>query len=351
MVLQEQNYETVPFRMHPRVFAALGADLVTDDVVALIELIKNSYDAFAQNVWLRFIDDPVKGRLLELTDDGSGMTKQTIEEVWCVVATPYKDRHHTIAKGDRERRVVGEKGLGRLSAARLGTRLRMLTQAARSTCWEVTVDWSAISQGEDLSNSLVRFREFAGQSPFEESGTRLVISGLSEQWAPKRIEELQENLARLISPFSELGDFNIFLHGFGDGDAEQIRITSPEFLAHPTYSIKGEADSQGNAEGIYCFAPLARERVPRTRKVNRAWESILGDFGDNSRFQHSPDGAHCGPFAFEIRAWDIATADTREISETFGYQRSFNSKGHQGTQRYLNLSGRRARAAEIRKHS
>ena len=88
MVVQEQDdgkqetYETVPFRIHPRVFAALGANLVTDDVVAVIELIKNSYDAFAQNVWLRFIDDPVKGRLLEITDDGSGMTRQTIEEVW-----------------------------------------------------------------------------------------------------------------------------------------------------------------------------------------------------------------------------------------------------------------------------
>ena len=66
MVLQEETtrrhktYETLPFRMHPRVFAALGANLVTDDVVAVIELIKNSYDAFAQNVWLKFIEDPMR---------------------------------------------------------------------------------------------------------------------------------------------------------------------------------------------------------------------------------------------------------------------------------------------------
>ena len=334
---QERSYATVPFRMHPRVFAALGANLVTDDVVAVIELIKNSYDAFAQNVWLRFIDDPVEGRLLEITDDGAGMTRQTIEDVWCLVATPYKERHQTIAKGDRVRRVVGEKGVGRLSAARLGPRLRMLTQAARSTCWEVTVDWSAISQGEELSNSLVRLREFAGASPFEESGTRLVISGLSEQWDPKRIEDVEENLARLMSPFSELGDFNIFLHGFGDGDTEAIKITSPAFLDHPKYSIKGEADSQGDVKAVYRFAPLAQEGVPRTRKVKKAWESMLEGFGDNSRFQHSPDGALCGPFAFEIRAWDIATADTREISETFGYQRSLIRKAiraHKGISIY-----------------
>lgn len=343
MVLQEQTggqgraYETVPFRMHPRVFAALGANLVTDDVVAVIELIKNSYDAFARNVWLRFIDDPVEGRVLEITDDGSGMTRQTIEEVWCLVATPYKDSHPTIAKGDQVRRVVGEKGLGRLSAARLGSRLRMLTQAALSPCWEVTVDWSAISQGDDLSQSFVRFREFPGRSPLGESGTRLLISGLSGQWDAGRIEDLEENLARLISPFAELGDFNIFLHGFGDGDTEEIKITSPEFLSRPKYSMKGEADAQGNMEAVYRFAPLAREGVPRTRKVSKVWESIREEFGDDRRFQHSPDGARCGPFSFEIRAWDIAAADTKEISETFGYQRSLIRKAisaHKGISIY-----------------
>ena len=334
---QEGTYETVPFRMHPRVFAALGANLVTDDVVAVIELIKNSYDAFAHNVWLRFVDDPVEGRLLEITDDGSGMTRRTIEDVWCLVATPYKDSNPTIAKGDRVRRVVGEKGLGRLSAARLGNRLRMLTQAARSTCWEVTVDWSAISQGEDLSQSLVRFREFADQSPFEESGTQLIISGLSEQWDAGRIDDLSENLARLISPFSELGDFNIFLHAFDDGDTEEVRITAPEFLSRPKYRIKGAADARGNVAGDYSFAPLDPEGVPRTRRLKKAWESILEDFGDKMRFQHSPDGARCGPVSFEIRAWDIAAGDTREISETFGYQRSLVRKAisaHKGISVY-----------------
>ena len=215
MSREERPYETVPFRMHPRVFGALGADLVTNDVVAVIELIKNSYDAFARNVWLRFIEDPAKGRLLEITDDGSGMTRETIEDVWCLVATPYKDSNPTITRGDKRRRVVGEKGLGRLSAARLGNQLRMLTQAPSAPCWEVTVDWSAISQGDDLSKSFVRFREFPGPSPFGESGTKLIISGLSEHWDEGRLEDLEENLARLISPFSNLDDFNIIMHGFG----------------------------------------------------------------------------------------------------------------------------------------
>ena len=316
---QQETYETVPFRMHPRVFAALGANLVTDDVVAVIELIKNSYDAFARNVWLKFIEDPVKGELLEITDDGSGMNRETIEDAWCMVATPYKDRNPTITKNDKSRRVVGEKGLGRFSTARLGKHLRMLTQAECSPCWEVTVDWPAISQGDDLSESFVRVREFPGDSPFDKSGTRLLISGLPEQWDAGRIEDLEENLARLISPFSELDDFNIYLRGSGDGDTEGIKIDSPEFLSRPKYSIKGTADARGNVEGIYQYTPLAREGDKRTKSINRKWESICGNLRDNRRFRYSTEGAHCGPFSFEIRAWDLALADTQEISDTFRY--------------------------------
>ncbi len=52
-----------------------GADLVTNDVVAVIELVKNSYDAFAHNVWLRFRNDFSLGKCLEIEDDGEGMTR------------------------------------------------------------------------------------------------------------------------------------------------------------------------------------------------------------------------------------------------------------------------------------
>ena len=83
---EKSKFGRIHFRMHPRVFAALGADLVTNDVVAVIELVKNSYDAFAQNVWVRFKDYPTSGSCLEIWDDGDGMTREVIEEVWCLVA-------------------------------------------------------------------------------------------------------------------------------------------------------------------------------------------------------------------------------------------------------------------------
>src|SRR5437660_4317580 len=118
------GFDLIPFRMHPRVFAALGADLVTNDVVAVIELVKNSYDAFADNAWVRFRHDDELGSFLEIEDDGQGMSKAAIDDVWCLVATPFKENNPLARKGNKVRRVAGEKGLGRLAMARLGTQLQ-----------------------------------------------------------------------------------------------------------------------------------------------------------------------------------------------------------------------------------
>ena len=318
---EKDGFEQIPFRIHPRVFAALGADLVTNDVVAIIELVKNSYDAFAQNVHLRFQDDPVQGMFLEIEDDGNGMTRKIIENVWCLVATPHKELNPVVKSGEKERRVAGEKGLGRLSVARLGERLHMLTKSPGAPCWEVNVNWSDISEGDDLSKSFAGCRNYPGNSPFRKSGTLLRIYGLTGQWDESRISDLKEDLARLISPFSDLGDFNIFLSGFGEARTEEVEVESPEFLSKPKYSIRGRADRNGNVKGTYQFSPLAKD-APRSKKLKLPWKRIREAMQDHTRFQYSSEAAHCGPFSFEIRAWDIASDDTQEIAERFDFQKS-----------------------------
>ena len=130
-----EKYEKIPLKMHPRVFSALGADLVTNDVVAVIELVKNSYDAFASNVRLRFETLSKNNDRLVIEDDGQGMTRNVIENVWCLIATPFKETNKIVSSGEKTRRVSGEKGLGRLSVARLGDRLHMITQAPGTECF------------------------------------------------------------------------------------------------------------------------------------------------------------------------------------------------------------------------
>ena len=174
--------ERIPFRIHPRVFAALGADLVTNDIVAIIELVKNSYDAFATTVDIRFGSDVAAGQYLEIFDDGTGMDRRTLEEAWCVVATPYRRHNPVAAKDKKVRRASGEKGLGRLSAARLGRKLEMLTKALNDRCWLVEVDWSGLSEKDDLDACFARCSAYTGPSPFAQTGTCMRIFDLTSVW-------------------------------------------------------------------------------------------------------------------------------------------------------------------------
>lgn len=314
-----QEYELIPFRMHPRVFAALGADLVTNDVVAVIELVKNSYDAFASNLWIRFNVDG--DQFLEIEDDGTGMGRSVIEDVWCLVATPFKVENPVAKRGTKTRRVAGEKGLGRLSAARLGTRLHMLTQKRGEPCWEIEVNWGDMANEHELSACYVRCREYPDSSPFRKSGTRLRILGLKAHWDEDRLNDLQENLARLISPFSELGEFNIRLSQSDQNEITEIVVESPEFLSKPKYSIVGEVDNLGNIQATYRFAPI-RDGSPRRKKLKLSWSQVYDLIKDERRVPFSDDKPHCGPFTFNIRAWDIGSEGTQEISDKFDFQKN-----------------------------
>jgi len=315
-VPRQTEYEAIPLRMHPRVFESLGADLVTNDVVAVIELVKNSYDAFARNVRIEFGKDPGGETYLEIGDDGLGMTGEVIRNAWSLVATPHKASNDVIARGAKTRRVSGYKGLGRLSAARLGDRLVMLTQAPQSVCWEVTANWPDISSGDDISQSTIHVRKYTERSPFAESGTIIRILGLKEPWDQNQVEELDEGLGRLLSPFNSVDEFHISLCS-SDRAAEKP-IESLRFLSEPKYSVAGEVDNQGNVEAVYRFSPIGGDLIPRLTKIRMAWSQIHGNPRINWRFPHSEESARCGPFSFDIRAWDINPDGTEEISSKYG---------------------------------
>jgi signal transduction histidine kinase len=315
------GFDKIAFRMHPRVFAALGADLVTNDVVAVIELVKNSYDAFASTAWIRFNKDPSEGDYLEIEDDGQGMTRKVIEEAWCLVATPFKQNNPFVKSGKEQRRVAGQKGLGRLSVARLGDRLHMLTQAPGDACWEVQVNWSDIAAENNLSGCFVSCRKFRETSPFKKSGTRLRVFGLRGQWDEPRVSDLEENLARLISPFSTLGDFYIFLSPPGGEESEEVKILAPDFLSKPKYCIRGKVDKKGNIKATYKYSPIL-DGKGRSKGQLLSWQQIFDLIKDRSRHPFSKKRARCGMFSFEIRAWDIGPEDTQEIEDRFDFKKN-----------------------------
>jgi signal transduction histidine kinase len=311
----------IPFKLHPRVFAALGADLVTSDVVAIIELVKNSYDAFARRVDVRFGTDVTDEPVLEITDDGHGMDDETIDNVWCTVATPFRLQKKETKREGKVRRVTGAKGLGRLSAARLGKRLELVTKTRNGESWKVDVSWEELSKAKDISFCFALRTPHPPDDIGTESGTRLRVYDLNSPWPEDRVEELREGLSRLLSPFSKAEEFAIYLTVPGD-DAKPTEIETSEFLNKPMYRLSGDFDTDGVLTTRYSFRPYeGRGRSPKPSEYQ--WKEIQTDLRRSFEFEvPKAEKPTCGPFKFEIRAWELEKESLAEAEQAFSISRS-----------------------------
>ena len=323
--ITENELSKIPFKLHPRVFAALGADLVTSDIVAIIELVKNSYDAFATRVDVRFGTDSTGRPMLDIEDNGSGMTRQIIEKVWCLVATPFRKNETKSMRGRDSRRVTGAKGLGRLSAARLGKRLEMLTKASGDECWQVAVTWAALSEATSLEECEVTIRKGNGDELKSASGTRLRILDLTTDWKDKesdapenKIDELQEGLSRLNPPFEKFDKFTILLTR-PEADSEPLEIKPSALLDNPVYRIEGSFTADGKLAYHYTYKPFSGSG--RKRRDEKRWSTVLEDLKLSvKRARLGETKPSCGPFSFEIRAWDLDPDSVSEAVQQFGFR-------------------------------
>lgn len=306
----------VPFKIHPRAFKALGADLVTNDIVAVIELVKNAYDAYATSVTVAFGEDG-SGAFLEIEDNGTGMDRSVVEDTWLTVATPYRlENPYAKKAGKPRRRASGEKGLGRLSAARLGDAFEMVTQTQEGDCWRVQVNWKELADAEDLTKCTATISR-ATAPRIESSGTIIRISALRSTWDPAQVEDLRDNLARLLPPFEPATDFEIKLSV--EGEQEPVEVSRPEFLKHPKYSIVGNVDREGDIDYRYKYSDIIGDRK-RGKSGKLKWAQVREHSEDP--LLEDVEGPNCGPFSFEIRAWDIGAQDTAEVAERFGLKKS-----------------------------
>jgi len=112
-------------RPRARIIKTLGEELISNDIVAIIELVKNSFDADSTEVEIIF-NEPLKegkGSII-IKDNGTGMNIETIKEGWMEPATIIKKNKRKTNKG---RNILGEKGIGRFASAKLSKQLEMVT--------------------------------------------------------------------------------------------------------------------------------------------------------------------------------------------------------------------------------
>ena len=204
------------FSIDARAILTLGRDSIKDHATALLELVKNSYDADATQVNIEifyFSSD----QYIRVADNGCGMTEADVDNYWLRIGYSEKRLKRF---SERKRRKTGEKGIGRISADRLGASLELTTKANGEDVFGLWVNWDDFNvEGRDLSSIPIQVRNNPainippGESGVQHSGTELIIRELRQKWtARKNIADLYTELSILTPPFKAVQDFEIYLN-------------------------------------------------------------------------------------------------------------------------------------------
>ena len=209
------------FDINPHVIRQLGAELVTDQVTALMELIKNSYDADANYVKVtidtqatlldaNLFNKDHKGYIV-VDDDGFGMDRKTIMQSWLVISYSEKRAVEGVKpKTPKGRTPLGDKGLGRLSTQKLADICEIYTKKIDGEALHVGFNWNDFDRVKRLSDVNVGFKNVSLKKL---EGTRLVLLNLSDvkAWEGANLERFKALLCQLISPYQENRPFKVFL--------------------------------------------------------------------------------------------------------------------------------------------
>ena len=224
--------DELQFRVSAELKNILGRDLITSDNIAVLELVKNSYDAHATKVEITITTTSIK-----IADNGKGMSLDDILNKWLFVAfSAKKDGTEDVSyRSQFSRRYAGAKGIGRLSCDCLSNNLKLTTKSDESTTTEVLyVDWSVFenNQKEEFDKIKIPHESINATGLFPEgssTGTVLEFSNLRSSWHKFEILSLKKSLEKMINPFSGVDNF-------------RIEIIAPEFKEQDSI-IRNEVDA------------------------------------------------------------------------------------------------------------
>lgn len=246
------------FRPKATLILQLGDQLIRNESIALLELVKNSYDADATEVSIAMngVDDATKGTII-IEDNGSGMDIDTVEKVWMEPGNDIKKK--MFEKGQRtklfDRLPLGEKGIGRFGVHKLGKEVEIITRMAGKKEVKITVNWKDFDTAKylDAIPVVVTSREpeyFKGNK----TGTRILISNLRRAWTKKMLEEVYSSINSLTSPFDSPTKFAI---RFTTDKTDWIReLMKPEDITKAAlYNFNVVIDGNKITEFKYEFKP------------------------------------------------------------------------------------------------
>lgn len=236
--------EDFHFRISTGLKSVIGKELITDDRIAIFELVKNSFDARASRVDIIFrnVKEHSADSCIIIKDDGGGMGREDIIDKFMFVG--YSEKRKGVAgesvdyrdKIKEGRFFAGAKGVGRFSCDKLGKSLKLFTKkSTEDFIHRVDVNWGDFEQDQKTEFQIVNATYHAVDSLMEISGdlgefnkgTIFVIQNLNDAWDQDKLVLLRRHLQRLINPaqLDQKDTFRIFINAeeFKDEDAEARR--------------------------------------------------------------------------------------------------------------------------------
>jgi signal transduction histidine kinase len=280
------SFGEAAFKPRARLLKLLGGELIRDDVMALIEIVKNSHDADASAVRVFFDDVMTAEGEIVISDDGTGMTIEQLLNHWMQPAGSSKKLNGRRSPGGR--RYLGEKGVGRFAVDRLGRHCEVISRAKGAETEVVAnFDWDAFDSDDAFLSDIKMSWRTQKARTLTKHGTILRIGGIRQIWNARSFRRLCNRSKRLLSPFeSSVEDFTIEILSdeFPDYAGE---LKTPYFDSAP-YRMRAEYDGEQTIEIEFNGEP----------------EQFIWP---------GPGNLQCGPVTFSIHAFDLETDAIRKV--------------------------------------
>ncbi|MFD4787480.1 ATP-binding protein [Streptomyces sp. NPDC058459] len=237
-------------RFAPEILARLGEELVPHPDLGIMELVRNAYDADATLCTIKLSGASKAGGTLTVSDNGDGMTEAELASGFLLIG---KSGKASSTHSRLKRRKVGEKGLGRLAALRLGTTMTVTTRSRTEPGIEhvLSIEWDRIDAAQAVEDVPLRIvtREFdptASDGPVEwRQGTTVAVTGLRHSISEHAAEQLARSLLLLSGPFADSTAFQVECDA--PEFAELSRLVNSKLLRHFEYRLVAELDGDGQA--------------------------------------------------------------------------------------------------------
>ena len=281
----------VGFRFSSRFSQLIGRNLISNPIVAVSELVKNSYDADADNISVEFSNLLSGVPTLKITDDGDGMTFDDIATKWMMVGTDNKVHNPLTPKG---RRKLGEKGIGRFSVERLARKLQIISSKSDDDfAISLSIDWDQY-ENYDGEFSALTHRVVKLPCDICHKGTTLILSELSDEWTETRLLDLQKEI-ELLRPL-DINRLSFKKYSF-PGDNVKIALSAPGILKKKTFINSNFIDyAQAHLYGEIKEDGSAVVKVFIKSNISASKSDIKAEY----TYSPSDLDTCCGPISYEV---------------------------------------------------